>query len=96
VRSTPIRELDAESGQATTASGRHYRLGRRIQPDDVPHEGDEARIAFDLLIGNAADGDAVPPISADPRRDVRWVTACKMARHLGLVALSRAPADDGG
>jgi hypothetical protein len=42
---------------------------------------------------NAADGDAVPPISADPRRDVRWVTACKMARHLGLVALSRAAAD---
>jgi hypothetical protein len=35
----------------------------------------------------------VPPISADPRRDIRWITACKVARHLGLTAPSRAPGD---
>jgi hypothetical protein len=94
VCSTPIRKLDAESGQATTASGRHYRLGRRIQPEDVPNEGQEAWIAFDLLIGaDAADGDALPRISADPAGDTQWVTACKMARHLGLTAPSRAPTD---
>jgi hypothetical protein len=69
---TPIRQLDAASSQATTASGRRYTLGRRIQLEDVPGEGEEAWIAFDLLIGaDAADGDAVPPISADPGRDVR-------------------------
>jgi hypothetical protein len=54
---------------ATTASGRRYTLGRRIQPEDVPGEGEEVWISFDLLI-HAADEDAVPPISADPRRDV--------------------------
>jgi len=75
-------------------AGRHYKLGRRIQPEDVPGEGEEAWISFDLLIGaDAADGDAVPPISADPGRDARWVTACKMARHLDLTAPSHAPAD---
>jgi hypothetical protein len=26
---------------ATTASGRRYTLGRRIQPEDVPGEGEE-------------------------------------------------------
>jgi hypothetical protein len=94
VCSTPIREFDAASSQATTASGRHYMLGRRIQPEDVPDEGEEAWISFDLLIGaDAADGDAVPPISADPARDARWITACKVARHLGLTAPSRAPTD---
>jgi hypothetical protein len=94
VCSTPIRELDAELGQATTASGRRYRLGRHIQPEDVPGEGEEAWISFDLLIGaDAADGDAVPPISADPWRGTQWVTACKMARHLGLTAPGREPAD---
>jgi hypothetical protein len=97
VCSTPIRKLDAASGQATTASGRRYTLGRQIQPEDVPGEGEEAWIAFDLLIGaDAADGDAVPPISADPGRDTRWVTACKVARHLGLGAPRRAPADVDG
>ena len=93
VRSTPVRELDEASRRATTASGRRYELGRRIELEDVPGEGDEAWLAFDLLIGlDAADGDAVPSTSADPPRDTRWVAACKIARHLGIEAPGRAPA----
>jgi hypothetical protein len=92
-RSTPVESLDATAHRASTASGRRYELGRRVEPQDIPSEGEEAWIAFDLLIGlDAADGDSVPPISADPERDGRWVAACKIARHLRLVPPGRAPA----
>lgn len=93
-RSTAVQELDAIAYRAVTASGRRYELGRRIDPEDIPAEGDEAWMAFDLLIGpDAADGDAVPPISADPTRDARWVAACKMARHLSIGAPGRSPSE---
>ena len=90
--STPVRSLDRKRRRAVTASGRRYRLGRRIALRDIPGQGEEAWLAFDLLVGaDAADLDAVPPISADPAADRQWVAACKMARHLCLAAPSRAP-----
>ena len=90
--STPIVELDADGGHARTMSGRRYRLGRRIDIGDIPDEGEEAWLAFAVLIGaNAADGDAVPPVSADPAREGMWLAACKMARHLRVAPPGRAP-----
>ena len=56
VRSTPIRHLDEVTGCAITESGRPYALGRRIEPEKVPLEGEEAWLAFDLLIGADAVG----------------------------------------
>ncbi len=91
-RSSAIRRLDAARHRAVTASGRRYELGRRIELPDIPEEGEEAWVAFDLLIGSeAADDDAVPPISADPGHDMRWLAACKAARQLGIAAPGRAP-----
>lgn len=90
--STPIRDLNPRRDRAVTASGRRYRLLRRIELEDIPDEGDEAWVAFDLMLGgDVADIDAVPPISADPPADTRWVAACKMARHLGLAPPQRSP-----
>jgi hypothetical protein len=69
-----------------------YTLDRRIQPEDVPAEGEEAWLAYDLLIGlDATDNEAVPPISADPQRDAVWLGARKVARHLGVAAPERTP-----
>jgi hypothetical protein len=93
VRSTPIRYLDELVGRATTASGRRYKLGRRIELESIPNEGVEAWLAFDLLIGpDAEDGDAVLPVSVDRHQDAVWLAACKIARHLGVSAPDRAPA----
>ncbi|SDB75009.1 hypothetical protein [Belnapia rosea] len=93
-RSSPLVTLDMAAGRATTASGRRYQLGRQVEPKDIPSLGDEAWLAFDLLIGlDAEDGDAVPHISADAARDARWLGACKMARHLGLAPPGRTAAE---
>lgn len=90
--STPVRYLDETAQRATTASGRRYALGRRIEPTDVVTEGEEARVAFELLIGAAAtDAAAGPSISIDRHPDACWVTACKMARHLGITPPARSP-----
>jgi hypothetical protein len=92
VQSTPVLALDEATGGATTASGRRYGLGRRIEPAGIPLEGEEAWLAFDLLIGDdAANEVAVPPISMDRKTDAIWLAACKMARHLGITAPGRAP-----
>lgn len=91
-RSSAIRRLNAARHRAVTASGRRYELGRRIELPDILEEGEEAWVAFDLLIGSdAADDGVVPPISADAGADMRWVAACKAARHLGVAAPGRAP-----
>ena len=93
VRSTPIRHLDEVTACAITASGRRYALGRRIGSEDVPREGVEAWLAFDLLIGPiASDAAAVPSISVDRLHDAEWIAACKFARHLSVAAPDRAPA----
>jgi hypothetical protein len=58
----------------------------------LPLEGEEAWIAYDLLIRpHAQDDEAVPPISADRERDALWVSACKIARHLRVDAPEREP-----
>lgn len=88
--STPIMELDETAGRAKTLSGRRYSLGRRIEPEDIPDEGEEAWLAFDLLLGSDTD-ELVPPISAEPGLEQRWVTACKMSRHLKVPAPGRSP-----
>jgi hypothetical protein len=93
-RSSPIVAFHEAEARAATESGRRYVLGRRIEPWQVPQEGEEAWLAYDLLVAPVAvDAEAVPPISADPGRDTLWLTACKMARHLGVHAPSRAPAE---
>ena len=90
--SSPVQQLDETGKRAVTASGRHYALGRPIEPADIVAEGEEAWLAFDLLIGSAArDAAAVPSISTDRRQDGKWLTACKVARHLGSAAPARTP-----
>lgn len=94
VASTAVEELDADRGRARTRSGRRYRLGRRIRLEDVPCEGDEPWIAFELLLGrDVADEDAMPPRVADPGADREWLAACKAARHLGVAPPRRIPAE---
>jgi len=92
-RSSAIVTLDAVKGRAATQSGRLYGLGTSVELAAIPSLGLEPWLAFDLLIGQRlADAWAVPPISADPERERRWVTACKMARHLNLATPSFTPA----
>lgn len=93
-RSTPVVELDEVAGRALTRSGRQYELGRRIEPHRIPELGMEAWLAYGLLLGRHAFGrDEVPPISADPDREGRWITACKISRHLGVDAPPQVPSD---
>lgn len=77
VRSTPVYDMDDDESGAVTASGRRYELGERVEPDSLPAE---ARTALALLAGPVA-GACVPD---DPITAVAWLTACKMARHLGV------------
>ena len=66
-------------GVRRTFSGRRYRLGRRFDPIDVGAEGEEARLAFQLLIGvDYEDLDELVEV------DRRWLQAKKAARHLGV------------
>jgi len=77
--SSELLELDAAAGRARTFSGRRYLLGRRFDPLDVGAEGEEARLAFELLIGvNFEDQDELVEV------DRRWLQARKAARHLGI------------
>jgi hypothetical protein len=82
VLSTPVVWLDPEAGQARTRSGRRYELGRRIEISDLPDE--EARLAFAFLARPyLRDPSRIPP-PPDPVTAMAWLTARKMARHLGL------------
>ncbi len=79
VLSTPVRYLDLLSAQARTRSGRRYDLGQCI----TVHELDEeAGVALHLLL----DRQHFHP---GPDSDARWLTACKMARHVGVAIPSR-------
>lgn len=90
-RSSPVRRYEARTGLVITASGRRYRLGRRIACLDLPDL--EARVAFALLIGpdlNVSFSDLVGPgIREGEAAD--WLRACKVARHIG----ARPPPLDG-
>ncbi len=82
-----LLEHDLAAGRAVTRSGRHYLLGRRFEAVDVGAEGAEARLAFVLLIGLGYEG------MADLHEvDLRWLMACKAARHLGIEPPSRTEA----
>jgi hypothetical protein len=78
--STQVVELDQVVGQARTASGRVYALGRRITSVDLDDEG---RVALSLLLAKWTKLE--PP----PDQDFPWLTACKMARHLKVEAPPR-------
>jgi cell division protease FtsH len=92
VRSTPVVNLDVAAERAATESGRHYELGRRMESASIPLEGEEAEVAYALLFGSAAMSIEPPPIITDRQLAIEWITACKMARHLGIVAPAHAPA----
>lgn len=88
--STPIQMLDEANGRAQTISGRRYKLGRRINAEDIPSESEEGWIAFDLML-SAHSAIELPAISAEPGNDSLWVTSCKVARHLGIAPPRRVP-----
>jgi hypothetical protein len=80
VLSTPVVEFTDAVDRARTASRRVYALGRQISARDLD---EEARVALRLLL----DADLQYPGVND---DVKWITAQKMARHLGVTAPSRS------
>ncbi len=82
VRSSPVVELDEEAGRARTENGRVYALGRRVAIGELD---EEARTALRLL---AAEFLGAEPLPGDAD-DVRWVSARKWARHLGVEAPPR-------
>ena len=85
--SSQLVDLKEAAGRARTLSGRRYRLGRRFDPLDVGSEGEEARLAFGLLIGvDYEDLDELVEV------DRRWLQARKAARHLGVEPPSRTDA----
>ena len=91
LRSTPILRLDTLERRAVTRSGRRYALDRQLAAEDVPAEGEEAWVAYLLLLGHdARNAGAVPAIAGVPWRDARWLTAQKMARHLRVQPPPRA------
>ncbi len=93
VRSSAIVELHRGPGTAMTESGGHYSLGRRFRPGNVAAEGEEAWLAFLMLVGRSYTGHTSVPGTRET--DARWIAACKMARHLGVVAPARHPASVG-
>ena len=86
-RSTEVLELDCERGRAVTGSGRQYRLGREFDLLDLRSEGEEARVAFELLLG-----DTTETMDALREFDRSWLSACKAARHLGVQEPARTVA----
>ena len=79
LNSSQLVDLEETTKQARTLSGRRYRLGRRFSAIDVGAEGEEARTAFQLLIGVEFENlDELVEV------DRRWLQARKAARHLGV------------
>ena len=77
--STELLNLNRTATFGRTASGRRYRLRRRFAAIDVGAEGEEARLAFHLLVGvDFEDLDYLEEV------DRRWLMARKAARHLGV------------
>lgn len=82
-RSSPLVSLVSTAAVAHTRSGRIYTLGRRFDIVDVRSEGEEAWVAYTLLIGKYATS-RVALASVTPVTDGLWLCACKEARHLSL------------
>ena len=81
VLSTPVLEFIESADRARTASGRVYSLGRQISHRELDEEG---QIALRMFL---ADDPSGYPGADD---DILWLSARKMARHLGLIAPPRA------
>jgi len=81
VLSTSVLEFTESADRARTASGRVYSLGRQISHRELDEEG---QIALRMFL---SDGPNAYPGAGD---DLRWLSARKMARHLGLIAPPRA------
>ena len=93
VRSSEVVELHHAGGCALTKSGRSYSLGRLFLPRDVVAEGEEAWLAFLMLVGRSyPDHMSVP---GTREIDAQWLAARKMSRHLGVDAPTRHPASIG-
>lgn len=92
--SSPVDEFDCVGGRVRTRSGRIYSLGRRIYQSDIPSEGKEAYLAYELLLGDEVKGEnALPRPDSDRGMARMWVITCKMARHLGLPPPDLVPAE---
>lgn len=87
-RSSQIVEpFDDLSSVVVTASGTRWHVSFPLSVHALPHTNVEARVAFALLF--EADGLAPNPpwhSMVNLTRDdcVRWLTACKVSRHLIL------------
>ena len=88
LHSSHVISLKMADLTATTRSGRRYVLGRYFNVTDISGEGEEARTAFDVMLG--AEAKAMQSIRL---LDAQWVAACKMARHLALPPPTRRQAD---
>jgi hypothetical protein len=72
-------ELNRARNGARTMSRRSYVLGRRFDAIDVGAEGEEARLAFELLVGRDYErADDLVMV------DRLWLAARKAARQLGV------------
>lgn len=94
--SSKILELDIPEGRARTTSGRNYNLGRQFECEQIYYEGEEAEIAFELLLGRDIDDQGNTSVLVlDRFADGNWVTACKVARHIGIEPPRRIPSEVG-
>lgn len=84
LRTSRVERIDEAAGTAVTESGSVYRLGRRIEAREIDDE--EALVAKELLV------DRWPDSEAEGGRAGRWLTARKVARHLGVEPPSRSEA----
>jgi hypothetical protein len=84
--SKAVARLDSSAGLCRTASGRVYLLGREFAPFQVAHEGEEAAVAFAVLVGN---GLLPGTDTAAAKLDRLWLASCKAARHLGMAPPAR-------
>lgn len=82
-----VEPFDDLSSTVVTASGTRWHVGFPLAVDALPHTNVEARVAFALLF--EADGSAPDPswqrmVNLTRHDCIRWLTACKVARHLIL------------
>ena len=93
-RSTPVVELDEAAGSAVTLSGRRYALGRRVEQSMVAEIGTEALLAFRVLVGRMPNASSAERLGDfDLKAAARWLTSCKMARHLGVSVPAFVPGE---